>query len=76
MSSVSSAGTGQPIPHACARRRLSWIVLRATPNVRPISRALTPSWCSRNMYRSCRHGQLSLRRHPSLLVVIEERLVA
>jgi hypothetical protein len=42
-SSVSSGGNGQPIPLACARRRLSWIVLRATPNVRPISRALTPS---------------------------------
>src|ERR1700719_3693526 len=34
------AGTGQAIPLACARRRLSWIVLRATPSVRPISRAL------------------------------------
>jgi len=26
------------------RFRLSWIVLRATPRRRPISRALTPSW--------------------------------
>jgi hypothetical protein len=41
---------GQAIPIVLARRRLSWIVLRATPSVRPISRALTPSWCSRNMH--------------------------
>jgi hypothetical protein len=33
---------------------LSWIVLRATRSVRPISRALTPSWCSRNICRNCR----------------------
>ena len=29
---------------AATRFRLSWIVLRATPRRRPISRALTPSW--------------------------------
>ena len=31
-------------PAAAARFRLSWIVERATPRCRPISRALTPSW--------------------------------
>ena len=34
--------------------RLSWIVERATPRRRPISRALTPSWRSRNRCRNCR----------------------
>jgi hypothetical protein len=43
--------------------RLSWIVLRATPSVRPISLALTPSRASRSiLYLS--HGQFSLGRHP------------
>jgi hypothetical protein len=75
MSSVSSAGTDQAIPLACARRRLSWIVLRATPSVRPISRALTPSWCSRDMYRNCRMVSSLFAGIPNLLVD-EERLVA
>jgi len=44
----------RPVPAARARPRLSWIVLRATPSVRPVSRALTPAWCSRNIYRNCR----------------------
>src|ERR1019366_9251424 len=43
MSSVRSAAGGQPIPAFSARLRLSWIVLRATPSARPISRALAPS---------------------------------
>jgi hypothetical protein len=30
------------------------MVLRATPSVRPIPRALTPSWCSRSICRNCR----------------------
>jgi len=38
---------------------LSCIALRATPGVRPISRALTPSWRSRNIYRN-RHMVSSL----------------
>jgi hypothetical protein len=54
---------------------LSWIVLRATPSVRPISRALTPSWCSRNMYRNCRMVSSLFAGIPNLLVD-EERLVA
>ena len=32
---------GQAIPIVLARRRLSWIVLRATPSVRPISRCIS-----------------------------------
>jgi hypothetical protein len=48
---VSSAGRGQAMPSACARRGLSWIVLcRHAP------------MCDRSA-----HGQLSLRRHLSLL---------
>ena len=41
-----SPAKGHASPAAEARLRLSWIVLRATPSVRPISRALT------------RHGQV------------------
>ena len=43
-SSVTSSASGQESPAAAARFRLSWIVERATPRRRPISRALTPSW--------------------------------
>src|SRR5271157_5698183 len=43
-SSVTSSASGHLSPAAAARFRLSWIVLRATPRRRPISRALTPSW--------------------------------
>src|SRR5271165_465087 len=53
-SSVTSSASGHASPAAAARFRLSWIVERATPRRRPISRALTPSWCSRNRCRSCR----------------------
>ena len=34
--------------------RLSWIVLRATPERTFDSRALAPSWCSRNIYHDAR----------------------
>src|SRR5271165_5845236 len=53
-SSVTSSASGHASPAAAARFRLSWIVERATPRRRPISRALTLSWCSRNKCRSCR----------------------
>ena len=43
-SSVTSSASGHASPAAAARFRLSWIVERATPRRRPISRALTPSW--------------------------------
>ena len=43
-SSVTSSASGHANPAAAARFRLSWIVERATPRRRPISRALTPSW--------------------------------
>jgi transposase len=43
-SSETSSANGHFNPAAEARFRLSWIVLRATPRRRPISRALTPSW--------------------------------
>ena len=43
-SSVTSSANGHANPAAAARFRLSWIVERATPRRRPISRALTPSW--------------------------------
>ena len=52
--SVISAGKGQLRPAASARLRLSWTVDRATPSVRPISRALTPSRARRNICRSWR----------------------
>ncbi len=42
--SVMSSASGHASPAAAARFRLSWIVERATPRRRPISRALTPSW--------------------------------
>ena len=38
------SASGHANPAAAARFRLSWIVERATPRRRPISRALTPSW--------------------------------
>jgi hypothetical protein len=41
---IDRLSKGQTSPAAAARFRLSWIVLRATPRRRPISRALTPSW--------------------------------
>ncbi len=47
------ARSGQAKPATCARFRLSCTVLRATPSIRPISRALTPSLASRNVYRIC-----------------------
>ena len=53
-SSVTSSASGHASPAAAARFRLSWIVERATPRRRPISRALTPSWRSRNRCRNCR----------------------
>jgi hypothetical protein len=53
-SSVKSSGNGQLKPAAAARFKLSWIVLRATPSRRPISRALTPSRASRGMCLNCR----------------------
>src|SRR5271154_6838642 len=53
-SSVISSPCGHASPAAAARFRLSWIVERATPRRRPISRALTPSWRSRNRCRNCR----------------------
>ena len=43
-SSVTRSASGHASPAAAARFRLSWIVERATPRRRPISRALTPSW--------------------------------
>jgi hypothetical protein len=43
-SSVTSSASGHATPPAAARFRLSWIVERATPRRRPISRAFTPSW--------------------------------
>ena len=43
-SSVTSSASGHANPAAVARFRLSWIVDRATPRRRPISRALTPPW--------------------------------
>ena len=52
--SFNSSGSGQLTPAVVARFKLSWIVLRATPSRRPISRALTPSWASRSMCLSCR----------------------
>ena len=51
---MTSSPNGHFSPAAAARFRLSWIVLRATPRRRPISRALTPSWRRRNKCRSCR----------------------
>ena len=53
-SSVTSSASGHASPAAAARFRLSWIVERATPRRRPISRALTPSRRSRNRCRNCR----------------------
>ena len=44
VSSVTLSANGHANPAAAARFRLSWIVERATPRRRPISRALTPSW--------------------------------
>jgi hypothetical protein len=38
---------------AAARVTLSWIVLRATPSIRAISRVLTPSCASRNICLIC-----------------------
>ena len=52
--SVISAPSGQARPAASARLRLSWTVLRAAPSIRPIARALTPSWASRSICRSWR----------------------
>jgi hypothetical protein len=40
-------------PAAAARVRLSWIVLRATPSIHPIMRALMPSRAKRNICRIC-----------------------
>ena len=53
-SSVTSSASGHFSPAAVARFRLSWMVDRATPMRRPISRALKPPWWSRNSCRNCR----------------------
>lgn len=67
--SVRSPAKGHASPAAAARLRLSWIVLRATPSVRPISRALTPSRASRSIWRICRMGSSLLAgiRFPPLI---------
>ena len=67
--SVRSPAKGHASPAAEARLRLSWIVLRATPSVRPISWALTPSRASRSTCRICRmvSSLLAGIRFPSLI---------
>jgi hypothetical protein len=72
MSSVSSAGTGQAMPLACARRRLSWIVLRGHAQRAPDLARAHPIMVQPQYVSQLSHGQLSLRRHPNLFVVIEE----
>src|SRR5271165_2847007 len=67
-SSVTSSASGQASAAAAARFRLSWIVERATPRRRPISRALTPSWWSRNRCRNCRMLSSRFAGIPNLLV--------
>ena len=71
-SSVTSSGNGHCNPAAATRVRLSWIVLRATPRRRPISRALTPSWRSRNKYRNCRIVSSRLAGIPISSSIIDE----
>src|SRR5687768_17206142 len=65
MASVISAPSGQARPAASARLRLSWTVLRAAPSIRPIARALTPSWASRSICRSWRMVSSLLAGIPS-----------
>lgn len=61
---MRSPAKGHASPAAEAPLRLSWIVLRATPSVRPISRAVAPSRASRSILSYLSHGQFSLGRHP------------